>query len=308
VSGLSVVPILTFSQLETEVGREVATAARACIVPSFGTEGSVLRGVEERDLQPLREKLAPLADSGVRVRVGIVIQPKTDPPLNGPGDDLNPLTERGVASVSTASTLDRTFTFARAATWSGRDWSAGDTLAVRWIDASRLRAALAESHRLILPELGGWDLMMFPEEGQELGMSRDIFIRYLGGEGPEPTIDLDVTRNGRTARVTMSNMSPFATAVSNHGNWLEVSVEDGWMTVDGRGSFEHLTRGTVTAGNWEQGDFEKVNAARFFEVFLAPGETLTSGTIRVPSSRSRLKVRYSLTLFDGTAVTGEFDF
>ncbi len=45
------------------------------------------------------------------------------------------------------------------------------------------------------------------------------------------------------------------------------------MTVDGRGSFERVTRGTVSGGRWEQGDYERVNAARFFEVYLAPGET-----------------------------------
>jgi hypothetical protein len=176
---------------------------------------------------------------------------------------------------------------------------------VRWIDASRLHAAIAESHGLLLPELGGWDVMMLPPDGVKLGLSRDTLIRYLGGEGPEPTVDLDVQRSGRSLRVTLSNIGPFATAVSNHGNWLEVSVEDGWLTVDGRGSFERLTRGTVSDGRWDQGDFERVNAARFFEIYLAPGETVTSGAIQVPSSRSRVTVRYSLTLSDGTAVAGE---
>jgi hypothetical protein len=305
VSGLSVVPVLSFSQLETDLGIRVAVAARSCIVPSFGSDGTFLRGIGERDPLPLREKLASLAETGVRVRIGIVIEPKTEPPLLGPGDDLDPLTEKGVATVSTSSVLDRTFTFSRSASWSGRQWSAGDAVAVRWIDASRLRAAIAESHRLILPELGGWDVMMLPPEGRELGLSRETLLRFLGGEGPEPTITLDLERNGRSLRVKMSNTSPFATAVSNHGNWLEVSVEAGWMTVDGRGSFERITRGTVSGGEWDQGDYESVNAARFFEVYLAPGEQVTSGMFRVPSSRSRVTIRYNLTLFDGTAVTGE---
>lgn len=305
VSGIAVVPILSFTQLTTELGRNVAAAARSCVVPAFGTDGAVLRGIGELDPLPLREKLAPLADSGVRVRIAIVIQPRTEPPLEAPGNDLDPLTERGVATVSTTSVLDRTFTFDKGVSWSGRQWSAGDALAVRWIDASRLDAAIAESQALLLPELGGWDLMMLPPEGRELGLSRDTLIRYLGGEGPEPIINLDVRRSGRSLRVTLSNSGPFATAVSNHGNWIEVSVEEGWLTVDGRGSFERLTRGTVSDGRWDQGDFERVNAARFFEVYLAPGETLTSGTIQVPSSRSRVTVRSNLTLSDGTTVTGE---
>lgn len=305
VSGIAVVPILSFTQLATELGHEVAAAARSCVVPAFGTDGAVLRGIGELDPLPLREKLSPLADSGVRVRIAIVIQPRTDPPLEAPGDDLDPLTERGVVTVSTTSVLDRTFTFEKTVAWSGRRWPAGDSLAVRWIDASRLDAAIAESRRLLLPELGGWDVMMLPPEGLELGLSRDTLIRYLGGEGPEPVVNMDVQRSGRSLRVTLSNTGPFATAVSNHGNWLEVSVEEGWLTVDGRGSFERLTRGTVSDGRWDQGDFERVNAARFFEVYLAPGESVTSGTIQVPSSRSRVTVRYNLTLSDGTAVTGE---
>ncbi len=305
VSGIAVVPILSFTQLATKLGHNVASAARSCVVPAFGTDGAVLRGIGELDPLPLREKLAPLADSGVRVRIAVVIQPRTEPPLEAPGDDLDPLTERGVATVSTTSVLDRTFNFDKAVSWSGKQWSVGDALAVRWIDGSRLHAAIAESQGVLLPELGGWDVMMLPPDGQELGLSRDTLIRYLGGEGPEPTIDLDVQRNGRSLRVTLSNTGPFATAVSNHGNWLEVSVEEGWLTVDERGSFERLTRGTVTDGRWDQGDFERVNAARFFEVYLAPGETVSSGTIRVPSSRSRVMVRSNVTLSDGATVTGE---
>ncbi len=305
VSGIAVVPILSSTQLATELGRNVAAAARSCVVPAFGTDGAVLRGIGELDPLPLREKLAPLADSGVRVRIAIVIQPRTEPPLVGPGDDLDPLSERGVATVSTASVLDRTFTFDRTVSWSGQQRSAGESVAVRWVDASRLDAAIAESQGLLLPELGGWDVMMLPPEGQELGLSRDTLIRYLGGEGPEPAVELDVQRSGRSLRVSLSNTGPFATAVSNHGNWVEVSVEEGWLTVDGRGSFERLTRGTVSDGRWDQGDFERVNAARFFEVYLAPGETVTTGTIQVPSSRSLVTVRSNLTLSDGTAVTGE---
>jgi hypothetical protein len=305
VSGLSVVPVLSFTQLETDSGRRVAEAARSCIVPAFGTDGTLLRGIGERDPLPLREKLEPLADSDVRIRIGIVIQPKTDPPLVGFGEDLNPLTENDVATVSTTSILDRTFTFLRDASWSGMQWSAGDTLAAQWMDASRLDAAIEESHRLVLPELGGWDVMMLPSPAQNLGLSREALIRYLGGEGPGPAVELDVRRSGRSLEVSLSNTSPFVTAVSNHGNWVEVSVEDGWVRANGPGTFDRLTRGTVRDGKWEQGDIERVNSIRLFEIYVAPGETVKSGTLRVPSSRSSVRVRYNLTLFDGTALSGD---
>ncbi len=305
VSGLSVVPVLSFTQLETDLGRRVAEASGSCVVPSFGTDGAVLRGIGERDPLPLRDKLEPIADSGVRVRIGIVIQPKTEPGLEGPGEDFDRLTENGVATVSTNSSLDRTFVFAKSVSWSGSRWSPGDAVAVRWMDASRLHAAIDESQKLLLPELGGWDLLMLPPAELELGLSRETLIRYLGGEGPEPVVEVDVRRSGRSVQVSLSNTGPFATAVTNHGNWLEVSVDEGWLTVDGRGSFERLARGTVSGGKWEQGDYERVNAARFFEVFVAPGEKVTSGTMQVSSNRSRVRVRYNLTLSDGTAVTGE---
>jgi hypothetical protein len=305
ISGLSVVPVLSFSQLETDLGQRVAEAAGSCVVPAFGTDGVVLRGLGERDPLPLEDKLEPLANTGVRVRIGIVIQPRTEPGLQAPGEDLDPLTENGVAVVSTNSSLDRTFVFEKGVSWSGSNWSAGDAVAVRWMDASRLNAAIDESEKLLLPELGGWDLLMLPPPELELGLSRDTLFRYLEGEGPEPSIVLDVQRDGRILRVILSNPGPFATAVTNHGNWLEVSVDEGWLTVDGRGSFERLARGTVSGGQWVQGDSERVNAARFFEVFVAPGETVTSGTVHVPSNRAQVRVRYSLTLSDGTAVTGE---
>jgi hypothetical protein len=305
ISGLSVVPVLSFSQLETDLGQRVAEAAGSCVVPAFGTDGVVLRGLGERDPLPLEDKLEPLANTGVRVRIGIVIQPRTEPGLQAPGEDLDPLTENGVAVVSTNSSLDRTFVFEKGVSWSGSNWSAGDAVAVRWMDASRLNAAIDESEKLLLPELGGWDLLMLPPPELELGLSRDTLFRYLEGEGPEPSIVLDVQRDGRILRVILSNPGPFATAVTNHGNWLEVSVDEGWLTVDGRGSFERLARGTVSGGQWVQGDSERVNAARFFEVFVAPGETVTSGTVHVPSNRAQVRVRFSLTLSDGTAVTGE---
>jgi hypothetical protein len=48
-----------------------------------------------------------------------------------------------------------------------------------------------------------------------------------------------------------------------------------------------------------------VNAVRFFEVYVAPGERLVSGRVELPSSRATARVRWNLTLFDGSAVTGQ---
>ncbi len=304
-SGVAVVPMLSFDQLASAAGRATAVAAGSCIVPAFGTEESGLRGIGELAPLPLNDKLAPLAETDVRVRIGIALQARTIPEVVPPLEGLGPLTEPGVAKVSTSSSLDRTFTFERPTTWSGRNWAVGESLAIRWMDPSRLRAAMQESHRLVMPELGGWDLVSLPGVDQQLGLSRESLLRFLGGEGPGPLVQVGVSRQGRRLRVTLDNPSVFATAVSNHGNWIEVSFEEGWVKAEDVGNFDRLERGTSRGGRWQRDSYESVNAVRFLEVYVAPGERLVSGRVELPSSRSTARVRWNLTLFDGSAVTGE---
>lgn len=305
VSGVSVVPLLSFEQIQREGGLRTAAAARICVLPAFGTEGADLRGIGELDPLPLRKKLEPLAGSGVRVRLAVVLTPRTDPVLEGPGDDLNPLT--GVASMSTTSTLDRTFTFESDANWSGRSWQKNDSVAVRWVDAARLNAALTEMHRLVLPEVAGWDLVALPPEDRALGLGRETLLRYLEGEGPAPDVEVDVERDGRSVRVSVTNPGLFVTAVSNHGNWIQVSVDEGWIQARDRGTFDGLRLGNVQGSNWSEGDLDRFNGVRFTEAYLGPNEQVSSGAVRLPSSRSKVTVRWNLTLSDGSAVTGEMN-
>jgi len=303
VSGVSVVPLLSFEQLQHEDGLRAAAVARICIVPAFGTDRADLRGVRELDPLPLRKKLEPLVGSGVRVRLAVVVAPRTEPPLEGTGEDLNALT--AVATVSTTSTLDRTFTFERAASWSGRNWKPGESVAVRWVDAARLHAALTEMHRLVMPEVAGWDLVALPPEPRSLGLGRETLLRYLEGEGPAPDIEVEVERDGRTLRVSLDNPGPFVTAVTNHGNWVQVSVDEGWLQARDRGRFDGLRLGNAHGNDWREGDLDRFNGVRFSEIYLGPGERVTSGSVRLPSSRSNVTVRWHLTLSDGSAVTGE---
>jgi hypothetical protein len=305
ISGVSVVPLLSFDQIQGEHGLRVAGQARTCIVPAFGTDGADLRGVRELDPLPLRDKLEPLVGRGVRVRLALVVTPRAEPALEGPGDDLNPLTE--AATVSTTSILDRTFTFDRAASWSGRHWKDGESVALRWVDAARLNAAMAEIHRLVLPEVAGWDLVSFPPEGRALGLGRDTLLRYLEGQGPGPDVDVDVERDGQILRVALANTGPFVTAVTNHGNWVQVSVANGWIRARDRGSFDGLRLGNVRSGGWFEGDRDQFNGVRFTEIYLGPDERVASGWVRLPSSRSEVSVRWHLTLSDGSAVTGQLN-
>jgi hypothetical protein len=302
-SGVSVVPLLSFEQLQDANGLKAVAAARVCVVPAYGTDGADLRGIGERDPLPLRKKLEPLVATGARVRLAVVLTPRTEPAVDGPGQDLNPLT--AVTTVSTSSTLDRTFTFERTARWNGRDWSEGDKVAVRWVDAARLDAALAEMHRLVLPEVAGWDLVALPPEERSLGLGRESLLRYLEGLGPGPDVDVEVERDGQIVRVTMSNPSPFASAVTNHGNWVQVSVSQGWIRGRDRGDFDSLRLGNARGGDWSEADSEAYNGVRLTETYLGPGETMSSGWVRVPSSRSRVDIRWNLTLSDGSTVTGQ---
>ena len=303
VSGVSVVPLLSFEQIQREGGIRTATGARTCVLPAFGTDGADLRGVRELGPLPLWKKLEPLAGSGVRIRLAVVLTPRTEPALEGPGDDLDPLT--GVATVSTTSTLDRTFTFETAANWSGRSWQKSDSVAVRWVDAARLNAALTEMHRLVLPEVAGWDLVALPPEDQSLGLGRETLLRYLEGEGPAPVVEVDVRRDGRSVRVSLTNTGPFVTAVSNHGNWVQVSVDKGWIQARDRGSFDGLRLGNARGHDWSEGDQDRFNGVRFSEVYLGPDEEVSSGSVRLPSSSSKVTVSWNLTLSDGSAVTGD---
>jgi hypothetical protein len=207
--------------------------------------------------------------------------------------------------MSTTSTLDRTFTFERSASWSGRDWQKGESVAVRWVDAARLNAALTEMHRLVLPEVAGWDLVALPPEDRFLGLGRESLLRYLEGQGPAPEVEVDVERDGQILRVVLDNPGPFVTAVTNHGNWVQVAVDESWIRARDRGSFDGLRLGNVQGDDWREGNFDRFNGVRFTEVYLGPGEHIMSGWVRLPSSRSKVTVSWNLTLSDGSAVTGE---
>jgi hypothetical protein len=303
VSGVSVVPLLSFEQLQDANGVRAVESARVCVVPAYGTDHADLRGIGERDPLPLRKKLEPLVASGARVRLAVVLTPRTEPAVDGPGQDLDPLT--AVASMSTSSALDRTFTFERSAHWSGRDWSEGDKVAIRWVDAARLDAAFAEMHRLVLPEVAGWDLVALPPEDRSLGLGRESLLRYFEGHGPGPDVDIEVERDGQILRVTLTNQGPFVTAVTNHGNWVQISVDEGWIRGRDRGGFDGLRLGNTRGSDWSEADSETYNAVRLTETYLGPGETLRSGWVRVPTSRSKVDVRWNLTLSDGSTVTGQ---
>lgn len=303
-SGLSVVPILTAAQLETEIGRAVARAAHRCIVPAFGSQDADLRGLADLETRSLAVNLAAIKDLGVRVRVAVALRPKTDPVVDGWAEDIDVLTDENAAEIKRTSTLDRSFLSRRPLSWGGRPFGAGDTIAVSWVDAARLGLFMTECHRTILPEVEGWDLVSLPPVGPNLGLDRDELIRYLGGEGPAPVIDVQVARSGRNLTVRLANMSVFRSAITGFGNWVQVELESGALVATSRGSFDRVILGTLERGEWRPNPPGGPTAVRFVETYLAPGEELETGSVRLPSSRSKIRVRWQIQVSDGSTVSG----
>jgi len=303
VSGASVVPVLTVEQLATAEGRDVARAAGTIIVPAYGSLELYREGAAE-SADPLPVRLAAIADLGVRVRVGVVLMPQSIPQLGVWGDDLDLICGQNVTEISTSSRLDRTFTFLVPMEWSGRSWKAKEQIALRWMDAARVNAALAESSRMVLPELAGWDLISMPPPSGALGLGQEALFAYLGGEGPAPRVELRATRSGRAVSVQMVNTGPFPTAVSAYGNWLEVGVETGQIVVEDRGDFDRVILGSRRGGEWRQASAGGSDAARFVEDYVGSREEMWTGPIRLPSAASVLVVRWSLVLSTGEELTG----
>jgi len=302
-SGVDVVPVLTTDQLTRAEGRELVSAARGVMVLAFGTIPTFRPGSELRAL-PLDEQLAPIAQLGHRVRLGVVLTPRVEPALGGWVDRLKPLCDRQNAEVSTASALDRSFKFLRTLKWAGRHWQPGQQVSARWMDAARLDAALSKMARLHLPELGGWDLISLPPDGAALGFEREALIAYLDGRGPAPEISVELRRRGRELRVRVLNSGPFQSAVSAYGNWVEVSVPRGALVTEERGSFDRIQLGSRRSGDWQRSASSGVDAVRFFTTFVGPHDTLETGVIRLPTSRSRVTIRWQTVLSEGPELRG----
>lgn len=306
-SGLAVIPVLTVGQIETEAGRNLAKAAHRCIVPAFGSQDADLRGLGDMGTQPLAVRLAAFRDLGVRVRLAAALRPKCQPDVGGWAQDINALTDEAAAEIKRTSTLDRSFLTRRPVTWAGRSFGVGQTIAVAWVDAARLGLFFAECHRTILPEIEGWDLVSLPPVGPNLGLDRAELIGYLGGLGPGPTIDVEVKRSGRNLTVRLANTSVFRSAITSFGNWVQVELGSGALVASSRGGFDRVILGALERGEWRPNPSGGPNAVRFVETYLAPGEELKTGSIRLPRSSSKVRVRWQIQLSDGSSVTGVVD-
>lgn len=306
-AGMRVVPVVTVAQLQQRPVLELIQSTKSTVVLAYGSLADVRSGATASVL-PLSEQLAPLAGLGVSPRVGVVLEPRTIPPIGSWGDDLNPLCDPESARISTTSELDRTFSFTRPLSWSGVVWKPGSSVAVRWTDAARLDAALREITTLTVPDVSGWDLISLPPPGNRLGMGREALLAYLSGEGPAFRPEVRLERSGQSVRVVLANPSRFSSAVSTYATWVELAVQEGALVVDSKGEFDRIVLGSRRRGGWHPLAGGAVDAVRLFETYLAPGEEVISGPVRLPSSRSRLLVHWSVTLSTGEAMTGVAEY
>ena len=107
--------------------------------------------------------------------------------------------------------------------------------------------------------------------------------------------------------VEMTNASVFRSAITGFGNWVQIELESGSLVASSRGSFDRVILGSLKSGEWRSNPTGGPDAVRFVETYLAPGESLKTGNIRLPPSRSRVVVRWQVQLSDGATLTGVVD-
>ena len=74
-----------------------------------------------------------------------------------------------------------------------------------------------------------------------------------------------------------------------------------------RGGFDRVILGSMERGEWRPNPTGGPNAVRFVETYVAPGEELKTGAVRLPRTSSKVLVKWQIQLSDGSSVTGVID-
>jgi hypothetical protein len=135
-------------------------------------------------------------------------------------------------------------------------------------------------------------------------MGREALVRYLAGEGPGPSPEVTAERSGRSVRVRLSNPTPFGSAVTSVGNFVEISVAAGALVAEDRGDFDGVELGTSRGGEFRSSAAGRFDTVRLVETYLAPGEALDSGWVRLPSTSSDVAIRWQVMVMSGERLVG----
>ncbi len=304
VSSVPVVPVLMPEQLDDEEVRTLVRVAGGAVIPAFGTVATMRKGAVEGDGR-LADRLATIAELGVRVRIGIVLDPTAEPPLARFSDGIEGLLVDRAAEWTLGSGLERALVFRTAVTWNGRAWRPGERVSVQWLDAVRLDAALGEVGRMFLPEVGGWDLISLPPLERSIGLTRDALLAYLAGDGPAPRLEVTAERRDGQVSAILANPGPFSSALSNYDNWLEIDVEGGTLVADDRGDFDRISLGARGRdGAWRRADGGGVTAVQFGTQLVGPQSRFATGSVRLPRRQAKVTVRWQIVLSTGEEVRG----
>lgn len=135
----------------------------------------------------------------------------------------------------------------------------------------------------------------------------------LTGKPLEPRLVVEVTpgdsgRGWAEVSVKSTNTGPTPTELSHYNSYVQLRVEGGTVASVRPGDFDRYEQLTSEAEGLKPTSSSRAVVCRLFENLFVPGETDTSGPIRVVGTHPRVFASWHLTLPDGKVNNGvEFE-
>jgi hypothetical protein len=169
---------------------------------------------------------------------------------------------------------------------------------------------LAAASRWSLPNLRGRAFLVggVPRDGYLVGYA--AVKALLTGKPVEPRLVVEAIpdaagRGHADFSIRATNAGPTPTDLSHYNSWVEIRVEGGTVTSVKPGDFDRYEQLTSAAEGSRLTSSSRAVVCRLFENLFAPGETNTSGLIRVTGARPRVFLSWHLTLPNGKVMSGQ---
>jgi hypothetical protein len=126
---------------------------------------------------------------------------------------------------------------------------------------------------------------------------------------PVPEIFVDetetATRRGGAVALTLRNASLNPSLLSQLNNWVELHVPSGSLASVDPGRFDRYEFWLGEGSSAKPVNQHRADRVRFFEFYLAPGEKVTSGPIRIAGDPSQITIRVSASILgaDGSEIS-----